>query len=125
MESWQIIIFITIVLIIYLLALTKIKVQHAQCKSISKNISAKVIEYKMEHGSPLGDDGSRYYAYVKIELENKEFIHQKLEHVIGHVSLSPFKKGENIDVFWYGEKLFYWNSYQTGIFKFLPSKWGF
>ncbi|GAB5566178.1 MAG: hypothetical protein Wins2KO_32410 [Winogradskyella sp.] len=123
MENWYIILCIAGFVIIYFFALVMIKINHATSKSISKKLRAKVVEFKLEHGSPLGDDGSRYYAYVQIEMENKDVIFQKLEHEIGVIALAPFKKGEIINVFWNKGKLFYWNSYQRGIFKLLPSKW--
>lgn len=98
----------------------KLKKNHIESRSQSKKIKAKVIEYQGEHDSPLGDDGRRYYPYVKIKMEDNEYVMVKLEYGKGH--RVSFKKGEIVDVFWYGGKLFYWNEYERGIFKLLPSR---
>ena len=123
MGIWSGILLIMVVGFAYLIALTKLKANHIKSRSLSSKIKAKVIDYQKEYNSPLGDDGGRYYPYVKIELDDNDCIVKKLEYGKGH-NVS-FKKGEVIDVFWYGGKLFYWNEYERGIFKLLPSRWIF
>ena len=123
MGIWSGILLIIVVVFAYLIALTKLKTNHIKSRTLSKKIKAKVIEYQMEHNSPLGDNRRRYYPYVKIELEDNEYVVEKLEYGKGH-NVS-FQKGEVIDVFWYGGKLYYWNEYDRGIFKLLSSRWNF
>ncbi|WP_435182177.1 hypothetical protein [Cellulophaga omnivescoria] len=123
MGIWSGILLIIVVVFVYLMALTKLKINHIKSRSISKKIKAEVIRYQLEHNYPVDDIVSRYYPYVKIEFEDNEYVVERLEYGKGH-NVS-FKKGEVIDVFWNGGKLYYWNEYDSGIFKLLPSKWRF
>ncbi|UBZ15117.1 hypothetical protein LDL77_05215 [Flagellimonas marinaquae] len=123
MGTWIIVIFIVAFVIAYLIGVTKLKIAHHESRLSSKRIKAEVVNYKLENNTPLGDDGSKYYPCVKIQVDDKDYIIQKLEYGKGHPV--SFKKGELIDVFWYGGKLYYWHEFERGIFKYLPSKLNF
>ena len=63
------------------------------------------------------------YPYVKIDLENNQHTIRKLKYA--NSWNKPFKIGQKVDVFWYGNDLLYWNAYNNGINKYLPNKWNF
>ena len=103
--------------------MTNIKIQFINARKKSKKITATVIEYGYEKGPLRNDYTMLYYPYVKLDLPDIEYRKIKLRYADN--KNKPFKIGEKIDVFWYGNDLAYWNTYDKGFSKLLPEKWTF
>lgn len=103
--------------------LTHTKIEFINIRTGSKKISAEVVEYNKEKGAMRNDYTELDYPYVKIDLENEEYIIRKLKYANNWKK--PFEIGQKIDVFWYENDLLYWNAYDNGINKYLPNKWNF
>ena len=112
---------IPIILIIIVLFLTNSKIEHIKLRIDSKKISAEVVEYRKEKGPMRNDYTLLNYPYVKIDLDDGDFIIRKLRYASN--SNKPFKIGEKIFVFWYISDLLYWNAYDKGLYKYLPGSW--
>ena len=63
------------------------------------------------------------YPFVKIKQGNKDVGIFKLD--FKNEIAKSFRKGEKVELFWCYNELLYWNTYEIGIFKFLPKKWLF
>ena len=97
------------------------KINFIKSRNSSEKILAEVVEYRTEKGPMRNDYSQMEYPYVRIDLESDEYILQKLRYA-NNISRS-FKKGQQIHVFWNGNDLLYWDSYNKGFFKHLPEKW--
>ena len=117
MTIWTIL-FIIIGIYVYL---TYTKIEFLNLRTGCKKISAEVVEYRKEKGPMRNDYTELDYPYVKIDLENEEYIIRKLKYA--NSMNKPFDIGQKVDVFWYGSDLLYWNAYDNGINKYLPNKW--
>lgn len=119
--TFLIVVFIT--LIVVFVHMANEKIEYLEIRSKSKKIIATVVEYRKEK-SPLRNDYTELnYPYVKIDLDNGEYIIEKLRYA--NSWSSSLKIGQQVDVFRYGGDLLLWNSFENGIYKFLPKKWTF
>lgn len=90
----------------------------------SKKIIAEVLEYRKEKGPMRNDYTELEYPYVKIDSDNKdEYSIRKLRYADNYKR--AFYIGQKINVFWYNNDLLYWETYDNGIYKFIPNKWSF
>jgi len=109
------------IFILVFVALTNSKIRLIKKRNNSEKIEAEVVEYRREKSSMRNDYTLLNYPYVKIKTENGESILTKLSHADNYSK--PFEIGEKIPVFWYSDKLLYWNVYDKGIYKYLPESW--
>jgi len=116
-------IFLAFVLIFIFFHFTNEKIEYYETRSKSKQLSVIVAEYRKERVSIRNDFTELEYPYVRIDLDDGEFILRKLSHANSFGK--SFKIGQRIDVFWYGSDLLLWNAYDNGLYKYLPNKWNF
>lgn len=110
-------------LLIIFLLLIKGKVTYLESRSGATKIRAELYEYRKEKGPMRNDYTLLDYPYVKIQLDDGDYVIKKLKYAN---SLGKnFEIGEKIDVFWYGNDLLYWNAYDNGIYRYIPSSWKF
>ena len=110
------------IIVLIFLNLTYSKIKLLKIRDNSKKIIAELVEYREEKSSMRNDYTLLNYPYVRIKTENNEFRVVKLSYANNYSE--PFKIGEKIPVFWYSDKLIYWNVYDKGVYKYLPKKWG-
>lgn len=115
----SLILFLVFVFIIFVV-LTNSKIDHLEMRSSSKKIKVEVVEYRKEKGPMRNDYTMLDYPYVKIDLDN-DYMISKLKYA--NSFSKAFTIGDQIDVFWYGSDLLYWNAYDEGLYKYLPQKW--
>lgn len=111
---------VLLIFIIILLFTIYNKVSYIKIRTNSKKVRATVIEYRKEKSPSRNDYTLLNYPYVKIDLDTGEYIIQKLRYADNYSF--PFIIGQQIHVFWDGDKLLYWNAYDRGIYKYLPEK---
>lgn len=111
---------IPIILLLALVYTIYNKIKYTKLRNNSKKIKATIFEYRKEKGPFRNDFTLLNYPYVKIDLDNNEYIIQKLSYADNYSS--PFMIGEQVYVFWYEDKLLYWNAYDRGIYKYFPKK---
>lgn len=110
-----------IMLILFILINSKIK--FLKLRDNSKEIIAEVVEYRKER-NPIRNDYTRLnYPYVKIVTVENESIFVKLKYADNFKK--SFKIGSKISVFWNENDLLYWNAFDKGLYKYLPSNWKF
>jgi hypothetical protein len=80
----------------------------------SKKISAKVVEYRKERAPRRNYYILLNYPYVKINLENGEYIICKLRYA--NNLTKSFKIREKVDVFWTINDLLYWDAFNKRIY---------
>ncbi|EZH75885.1 hypothetical protein ATO12_03585 [Aquimarina atlantica] len=117
MEIWNIVIIGILIYMIYT------KTQFIKLRSNALKIEAEIVKYIREKGPMRNDYTLLNYPYVKIHLENEDYVIRKLRYADS--SSKPFKIGEIIYVFWNNNDLLYWNTYDRGWKKYLPEKWNF
>ena len=109
--------------LVYLLFKWKGKVDFYEMRIGKEKILAQVIEYR-DHKSPMRNDYTQIpYPYVRVNPEDKDSRLIKLKYA--NNMWKPFKIGDQVGVFWYGGVLYYWDSYDSIITKYLPSRWDF
>ena len=87
-----------------------------------EKLKAKVIEYK-KYKSPMRNDFTQIlYPHVILVNSDKQ---NSIRLKYTTYPKKPFEIGEEIDVFWNDKILCYWDSYDTGWQKKLPSNWDF
>ena len=97
------------------------KIQFLKKRKGCKKIEAEVESYKKETGGMRNDYTTLHYPYVKIEYEPDEYILVKLRYA--NNITKPFSIGEKVNVFWFYDDLLYWDTYEKGIYKYLPNSW--
>ena len=110
-----------VLLILVILIFSNSKIKYIKLRNESKKINAEVVEYRKEKTSMRNDYTLLNYPYVKLELDNEEYIIIKLKYA--NSATKPFKIGEKISVFWYNNDLLFWHAYDKGLYKYLPSSW--
>ncbi|MDC8005668.1 hypothetical protein POV27_16540 [Aureisphaera galaxeae] len=99
------------------------KIEFIKERKKSKRIKARFVRYhkgKIERG--LYKDLDFEFPYVRIGNDDESAL-CKLN--FGSQIAKIFKTGEEIDAFWSGNDLMYWNTYDRGLYKYLPEKWNF
>ena len=112
---------IFILVILFILFHWYSKVKFCERKHEKEFFIAEVIEYRNEKISIRNDYTKIPYPYVRTNKDNPSLTRVKY----AKSGSLPFEIGENIDVFWEGDVLYYWSAYDIGLYKFLPSKWNF
>lgn len=84
-------------------------------------IVARVIEYRNERGPMRNDFTKLPYPYVSINEDRTRLFKVKYASSGSH----PFKINEDINVFWFSGTLYYWETFDTGIYKYIPKKFRF
>ncbi|GAB5401328.1 MAG: hypothetical protein Aureis2KO_29130 [Aureisphaera sp.] len=116
------IVLIPVVAVIILIYLTNEKIRFINERKASKKLNAKVVSYISEKGPMRNDHTMLEYPYVKIG-SDEDSIPRKLKFA-NNITRS-FELDEEINVFWSGTDLLYWNAYDKGLYKYLPEKWKF
>ncbi|RXG18360.1 hypothetical protein DSM03_1011042 [Leeuwenhoekiella aestuarii] len=114
---------ILLIPLIFILFLIHSKVKFLKLREGSKKLLATVVEYRKERGPMRNDYTLLNYPYVRISTEDLYYVKQKLKYANNWDR--PFEIGQEVEVFWCGSDLLYWNAYETTFFKYLPSKWSF
>jgi len=84
-------------------------------------LKASVVRFVKEK-SPMRNDFTLIpYAYVRIEGRKEKLVRLKYSDSWS----MPYKVGDQVDVFFYAGVLYYWDAYDVGLSKYLPSKWDF
>ncbi|MCC4212030.1 hypothetical protein [Leeuwenhoekiella parthenopeia] len=110
-------------ILIFILFLIHSKIKFLELRDGSKKLKATVVEYSKERGSMRNDYTLLNYPYLRILLDDAYYVKQKLRYANNWNK--PFEIGQEIDVFWLGSDLLYWDAYDTGFYNYLPSKWSF
>ena len=113
---------ILMAILVVLVYMTNEKILFTKDRANAKKIIAEVVEYRKEKVPIRNDYTLLNYPYVRIDLENEEYVLRKLRYAD---SSFPFKVGEKINVFWLANDLLYWDAYNHGFNKYLPEKWDF
>ncbi|MEQ9424608.1 MAG: hypothetical protein RJQ09_09340 [Cyclobacteriaceae bacterium] len=106
--------------LIFILFQANNKIHFISLRKNSKKLRAKVVEYRKEK-VPIRNDFTRIdYPFVVILSETQPII-RKLRYSSSW--RRPFRVGDEIDVFFNGSDLLYWNAFDKGLNKFLPYSW--
>ncbi len=101
----------------------KSKIEFLEIRKDKVKIKAKVIEYRKSE-VPIRNDFTKIsYPYVELSTSQEHYDLVKLRHTSSWQK--PFAVGQEVDVFFYADDLLYWNAYDYGYTKYLPSKWKF
>lgn len=111
---------ILIVIAIFVLFTMNTKIQFLKTREGAKKLRAKVIEYRAQKGPMRNDFTKLNYPFVNILSEDEQLL-RKLRYA--NSTSKPFKIGEEIDVFFSGGDLLYWDTYNRGLYRFLPESW--
>lgn len=113
---------ISIVTIFRIITEINSKKEFYNLRNGKKKLLAKVVEYK-KYKSPLRNDYTQilYPHVIIIGDEDEKSIRLKFTRY----PKKPFKIGEEINVFWHGKLLYFWDAYDIGWQKKIPSNWDF
>ncbi|PHR92082.1 MAG: hypothetical protein COA80_14590 [Leeuwenhoekiella sp.] len=112
-----------IFILIFILFLIHSKIKFLELRDGSKKLKATVVEYRKEWESVGNESSLLNYPYVRIISDKTYYVKQKVRYANNWDKL--FEIGQEIDVFWCGSDLLYWDAYDTGFYNYLPSKWSF
>lgn len=88
-----------------------------------KAIIGQVLKYQKVQTKQRGRLEIYHHPHVEVPNVKNRLI--KLNYPNIWSPVRPFKIGEEVKVFYYGGQLFYWDSFNRGISKFLPKIWEF
>jgi len=104
-------------ILIYIL-LAYLKKNHLEKRQNKNKIKARVVKYKMvTKETSRNHYNSGLSIFVEI-IDNQDKFTKPLNYSFFILS-RPFKINQEIDVFWYASDLYYWNSYENGLFKYV------
>lgn len=109
-------------LLITTLLLIRSKVAFMRSRARAGKLRARVVEYRRDK-VPIRNDFTKIdYPYVILLSDNTRTA-LKLRYASSWKR--DFDIGEEIDVFYHAGELLYWHAYDKGIYRYLPSTWGF
>lgn len=112
---------IPITIIVVYVVLSYYKITHRKKRLNKEKIKAKVVKYEMVTTQVSRNHyNSGMCIFVKI-IDGNDSICVPLNYSFFILS-RPFKIDQEIDVFWYASDLYYWNSFENGLHKYLISK---
>lgn len=110
------------VLLVVLLFMIHAKIKFTTIRNNSIKVRARVVEYRKEK-VPIRNDYTRMdYPFVVL-LPDRDRIIRKLRYA--NSWNKPFEIGEEIDVFFNENDLLYWDTYEQGVYKYMPDSWRF
>lgn len=94
------------------------KTSHQKKKENKQKIKATVVKYEWVTKEVMRNDFHHSLNIIVEINDGEDYIHRPLNYTI-FILVKPLKINEEIDVFWYNSKLYNWNSYKKGIFKYV------